>query len=391
MRITSVDIYDIILPERSYWNMVFLRINTDAGHYGLGEVSLAYGTGSKAGVGMLRQMAERFLIGADPFRIEDMWQKLTNRTFWGQGGGPVVYGAMSAIDEALWDIKGKALGVPVYELLGGKMRDKVRVYANGWYAWPTEGWGICKEPQDYAESALRTLELGYDALKFDPFESLSGPDWRYPPENPSRAWCDLAYDRVAAVREAVGPDIDVLIEVHGALGTAAAIKMGQRFADLDPMLYEEPVDTQNIECLKQVHDQVPIPIAAGERLYTRQGFRPYIEAQAIDILQPDMGLAGGISETRRIAAHAETYKLQMQPHLCAGPVAAAATLQLDAAMPNFLIQEWFVHHIVPLHVLVEQDCDTEIVGGCRPISDAPGLGVTLDEAQVGPYLCHHID
>jgi len=392
MRITSADLYDITLDTAAYWNIVLLRLNTDAGIYGLGETALAYGIGSAAGLGMLEQMVARHVVGEDPMRIERMWQRLCRQTFWGQGGGPVVYGAMSAIDECLWDIKGKALDCPVYELLGGKMRDSVRVYANGWYAWKSpEQPRPCNTPQEYHDAALRCLELGFDALKFDPFEKHSGPGWHYPGQNPPRTLMDLAYARVEAVREAVGPGVEIGIEIHGALGPAAAIEMGCRYAPLSPMFYEEPVDTMNAAVLKRVSENVPIPIAAGERLYTRYGFREFIEAQAIDVLQPDLGLAGGITEVAKIASYADTYDLHVQPHLCAGPIAAAATLQLDAAIPNFFQQEWFVHHIGPLYDLVEQAYDPAIVGGHRPIPDEPGLGVTLNEERVAPFLRAHIE
>ena len=163
MKITEVAIYDVKLPHTraTGWNPVMVQIRTDEGISGLGEVALAYGSGASAGFGMVKNMAEHHLIGADPFRIEEMWDRLFRKTFWGQGGGPVVYGGTSAIDEALWDIKGKALGVPVFELLGGACWDKLRVYAKAWY----EG---CNAPQSYAEAALKVVEAGYTAMKFDP-------------------------------------------------------------------------------------------------------------------------------------------------------------------------------------------------------------------------------
>ena len=174
MEITEVEIFDVKLtPRVTTWNPVIVRIHTDEGISGVGEVALAYGTGSAAGVGMVRNLAERFLIGADPSRIEHLWDEMYRQTFWAQGGGPVVFGGMSAIDEALWDIKGKALGVPVYELLGGRCWDKLRVYANGWY----HG---CVEPEQYAEAAQRVMADGYSAMKFDPFAYSPEGQWDYP-------------------------------------------------------------------------------------------------------------------------------------------------------------------------------------------------------------------
>ena len=217
MKITKVQVYDVDYGSdyRTGWNPVIIRIVTDEGLYGAGEVALAYGNAAKAGIGMVRDLASGFLIGADPTRIEYIWETLFRRSFWGQGGGPVVYGAMSAIDEALWDIKGKMLGVPVYELMGGKLWDNIRLYANDWY------FGLVS-PQDYAEGALKVVADGYDALKFDPFGVPPHGGWEYPRRAIDAKWAQLGFDRVKAVREAVGPDVDILIEVHGNLGTTAA-------------------------------------------------------------------------------------------------------------------------------------------------------------------------
>lgn len=181
MRITAVTIHDVDTGRNAHtnWNPVVIRVDTDQGISGVGELGLAYGTGAKAGIAMIRTLAEWHLLGADPFRIEAIWETFFRRTFWGQGGGPVVYGAMSAIDEALWDIKGKALGVPIYELLGGRMWDEIRVYANGWYT------GLVS-PEEYAEGALKVVADGYDAMKLDPFGTT--PDGRLgvsaPPHRP---------------------------------------------------------------------------------------------------------------------------------------------------------------------------------------------------------------
>ena len=392
MQITSADIYRIdYYPRTHSWNPIILRLWTDEGLYGLGEVALAYGTGARAAVGMLRDVIEAHVLGADPLPIEAMWHTLFRRTLWGQGGGPVVYGAMSAIDEALWDIKGKAYGVPVHALLGGKTRDSIRVYANGWSNRRTpEGRTGCVTPAEFAEAAQRVVADGFDAKKFDPFNVLADGRRVAPERALDKEQADLAYARVAAVREAVGPDVDILVEVHGSLGTTSAIEVGRRLAELKPFFYEEPVDAMNVEAMKKVGENVPIPIAAGERLYTRYGFRAYIESQAIDILQPDVGLAGGLTEAKKIAAYAETYDLHVQPHNCAGPVATAAAVQLDACITNFLIQEWFPYRDQGLYDLVEGAQETRAVNGRYAIPGLPGLGVTLNEEVVGRYPCTRV-
>ena len=379
MKIIEVKIYEALInPKYRGWKPIIVRIDTDEGIYGAGEVALAYGTGSTAGVMMVRNLAEKFLIGADPFRIEQLWDTMYRKTFWAQGGGPVVFGGMSAIDEALWDIKGKALGAPVYELLGGRCWDRLRVYANAW----ARG---CGSPHEFAEAAQRVVADGFTAMKFDPF--LADPTGKriYPKRVIDRQLADLAYDRVKAVREAVGPTIDILIEVHGNLGPTAAIQMGKRFEESNPFFYEEPVDALNVECMKKVAEKVNIPIAAGERLYTRYGFRQYIEQQVIDIAQPDIGLTGGISETKKIAAYAETYNIHVQPHNCAGPVATAAAVQIDACIPNFIIQEWFPYQDEAQYQLVKEALEPRVVDGYLDIPDAPGLGVELNDEALARY------
>jgi galactonate dehydratase len=393
MKIISADVYSCnVNPANGNWIPVLLRLRTDEGIDGVGELALAYGTGSDAGVGMLKQMAERFVLNADPMRIEAMWHTLFRRTFWGQGGGPVVYGAMSAIDMALWDIKGKALGVPVCALLGGPVSDTLRVYANGWYTTRTDsGQRSCGSPEEYAEAAQKVVADGYNAMKFDPFAVRADGVWDYPERLLTKERADLAYARVAAVRDAVGPDVDILVEVHGNLGTTSAIEFGRRIADLRPFFYEEPVDAMNVEAMLKVSQNVPVPIAAGERLYTRYGFREYIEKQALDILQPDMGLAGGISEVKKIAAYAETYDIHVQPHNCAGPVSTAAAVQLDACITNFVIQEWFPYRTDGTYELVEEALEPKAEDSTYTLLDTPGLGVTLNEEVVSKYLAVHVE
>ncbi len=382
MKITEVQIFNVTWDRNP--KPVIVRIQTDEGISGVGEVGLAYGAGDFAGAYMVRTLAERYLIGADPARIESLWNQMYRKTFWGQGGGPVIYGAMSGIDVALWDIKGKALGVPVYELLGGCCWEKLRVYANGWY-------GGRADPNAYAEAALGVVADGYTAMKFDPFAVNPEGVWDYPKRDLDPKRADLAYARVKAVREAVGPDIDILVEVHGNLGPTSAIRMGKRLEELRPFFYEEPVDAMNVECMRKVAENVNIPIAAGERLYTRYGFRPYIEGQILDILQPDIGLTGGITETKKIATYAETYNLHVQPHNYGGPVSTAAGIQVDACIPNFIIQECFPYHDQDQYGLVKQAYEPQIKDGYIEIPNRPGLGVELDDAVVAQYPCIRVN
>ncbi len=385
MIIREVEIFDVQLKENSphTWNPVILRIKTDEGITGIGEVALAYGTGSSAGAAMAHAMAEGFLIGADPFRVEHMWNILYRQTFWGQGGGPVVYGAIGAIDEALLDIKGKALGVPIYELLGGLCNERLRLYANGWYL-------KCTKPEHYAEAALKVVDDGYSAMKFDPLAIDPDGSWRYPQRHLDAEKAKRAVMRVKAVREAVGPDVDILIEIHGNLGVTSAIQLGKQLEEFELFLYEEPVDAMNVQSMRKVSKNVNIPIGAGERLYTRYGFREYIERQVVDILQPDIGLAGGITETKKIADYAEVYNLHIQPHNCAGPVATAAAVQLDAAITNFIIQEWFPYRCKENYDLVIEPLERQVKNGYFISTNRPGLGIELNEDVISRYLCMRV-
>lgn len=379
MRINKIEIF-VARPPRQWMSPVLVRIKTDKGISGLGEVALAYGLGGEAGARMVKEVAQFLLLGEDPFRIEYIWDKMFRDTFWGQGGGPVIYGAMSAIDEALWDIKGKALKVPVYELLGGKCRDRIRLYANGWYIGAVN-------PEDYAGLAKKVVADGYTAMKFDPFAIRPDGSWGYPGRVIEKDMARCVYERVKAVRKAVGPDVDILIECHGNLGTTSAIQIGKSLEELAPFFYEEPVDALNVDCMKKVAENVNVPIAAGERLYSRYHFREYIEKQALDILQPDIGLAGGLTETKKIATYAETYNLVVAPHNCAGPVATAAAVQLDACMTNFLIQEWFPYFSDEHYGLVTNPLEKKAVGGYFEIPETPGLGVELNEDAIKEHEC----
>ena len=389
MKITSADIYEVSLTNekyRSIWNLIILRLWTDEGIYGLGEVGLAYGVGQKAGIGMLRDILPHCILGQDPFRVNQIWNQMYRTTFWGKGGGPVVYGAMSAIDTALLDIKGKALGVPIYDLLGGKTRDKIRVYSNGWFI-DTSGPVLipCITPEEYGEAALVAVEQGFDALKYDPLMIDANGKAGGVGRVLDKARENLAVERVRAVREAVGPDVDICVEIHGSLGTTSAIRLGRRLEEFRPMFYEEPVDPMNVESMKKVSDRVNMPIAGGERLYTRYQFRPFIEKQALDILQPDVGLAGGPTELKRIAEYGEVYNLEVQPHNCGGPICTAASVHVDASINNFIIQEWFPNRNEIFYSIVEEAFEPQVVDSYFTVPSTPGLGIALNDKEIKQY------
>ena len=382
MKITEIEIFDIHCPKRPPWNPVFVRIHTDEGISGVGEAGLAYDWGHSAAAAMIKEIAEAVLIGFDPFSTEKLWSRLLRWSFWGLGGGPVLYAAMSAIDTALWDIKGKALGLPVYQLLGGKTNDKLRTYASQLqFDWDTE----CKKlihPEEYAEAALKAVAQGYDAVKVDPIvydaDGQSSFDRTKLFTQPQMR---LFGNRLRAIRDAVGPDVDIIFESHSLMGAASAIQMGEVIEEVGCMMYEEPVNYLNSAIHKKVADNVKVPIAGGERLYHRWDARPYFEDQSIDVLQPDVGLCGGFTEAKKVCDYADVYDIRVQAHVCGGPVATAASLHLETAIPNFLIHE---HHTYAIKDWNRELCiqDPQPKDGFFQAPDTPGIGIELNDEVV---------
>ncbi|WP_339388106.1 mandelate racemase/muconate lactonizing enzyme family protein [Vibrio caribbeanicus] len=382
MKITEIEIFDIHCPKRPPWNPVFVRIHTDEGISGVGEAGLAYDWGHSAAAAMIKEIAEAVLIGFDPFSTEKLWSRMLRESFWGLGGGPVLYAAMSAIDTALWDIKGKALGLPVYQLLGGKTNDKLRTYASQLqFDWDTE----CKKlihPEEYAEAALKAVAQGYDAVKVDPIvydaDGQSSFDRTKLFTQPQMR---LFGNRLRAIRDAVGPDVDIIFESHSLMGAASAIQMGEVIEEVGCMMYEEPVNYLNSAIHKKVADNVKVPIAGGERLYHRWDARPYFEDQSIDVLQPDVGLCGGFTEAKKVCDYADVYDIRVQAHVCGGPVATAASLHLETAIPNFLIHE---HHTYAIKDWNRELCiqDPQPKDGFFQAPDTPGIGIELNDEVV---------
>ncbi len=372
---------NIYLVEIGSLHPVLLELITDEGLIGTGEASVAYGVGGTAAAGMIKDLVERMLRGRDLSRIEEIYTEMYDHSFWAKGGGTIVFAGISAIEQALWDIKGKTLGVPVYELLGGRLRDEVRVYANGWSY-------QCMTADDYARAAERTVHDGYNALKCYP---LSIPNERGGIRHVSRrsvdrAFANLAYEKVNAVRRAVGPAIDIMADLSGGLTTDETIRLCHRLKELDLLFVEEPADPFDLGALKKIAEHIEIPIAVGERIYTRYGFRPILEHHAADILQPDIGNTGGIMETKKIAAMAEAYNTRIQPHICASPVSTAAALQIDACVSNLAIQELYPYRPPEHFLLVDHAPESDVKNGSLPIPERPGLGISLVQERVRPFL-----
>ena len=354
MKITGIETHYAAAQGRPW---ILVKVRTDEGIHGWGEATLE---GKEATVIAAVGELARYLVGKDPFRAEAHWHELYRGAFW--VGGPVLNSAISGIDHALWDIKGKALGVPVYELLGGKCRDRVRAYANGWFR---RGMNA----EQTAARAVEVVAMGYTALKWDPFEQAG--------LFIDAATAARAVANVRAVRAAVGPDVDLCIEVHGRLSPANAIRIGKRLEEFDPFFYEEPVPPENMDALALVARAVTIPIATGERLFTKWGFKDLLERHAAAVIQPDICHAGGITELKKIAAMAETYYVGFAPHNPNGPICTAASVQVDAAAPNFLIQE-FVISDEPLRSQLQR-APYAVVDGHFAVPDRPGLGIEIVE------------
>ena len=350
--------FKTFLVHDGYRTFVFLKLYTDDGLTGVGEGSTEWN--ELAVEAAIRQMCGR-LRGADPFQTEALWEQLYRDSYW--RNDLIINSAISAIDQACWDLKGKKLGVPVYALLGGLRRERLRAYANAWY------WG-CTTPDDFARAARQVVAEGFTALKWDPFGAAD--------MTLSAAAMRAAVDNVAAVRAAVGPDVDLCIEVHGRLAPAWAIEMARRLKPFDPFFYEEPVPPENFDALATVARAIEIPVATGERLTTKFLFRELLLRQAADIIQPDLCHAGGLTEVKKIAAMAEASYVRVAPHNATGPIGTAAAVQLDACIPNFLIQEYFVTQASWIDEVVQGA--PRAVRGEIAVPDRPGLGVELDEA-----------
>ncbi|MCC7357920.1 MAG: galactonate dehydratase [Anaerolineales bacterium] len=341
-----------------------VKVTTDNGLVGWGETTLE--AKPKSTGGAVEEIAD-YLIGKDPLLIERHWQFIYRSAFF--RGGAVVLSALSGLDQALWDIAGKFYGVPTYKLLGGAVRDRLRVYAH---------WGIHALDDATLEASRRRLDylqpMGYTAYKMGPSQKFRGHE--------SPALIDGFVKQAYLMREWVGNDVELAFDFHGKMTPALAIEICHEIKGMRPMFVEEPVPQENVDALKQVTDHVPFPIATGERLLSRWEFRQVLEKQAAAFIQPDGSHAGGITELKKIANMAEVYYVHVAPHCAIGPVALAACLQVDAVIPNFLAQEQ-VDVGLGAGLLEES---FKVVNGYIELPTAPGLGFTINEAEAQRHI-----
>jgi len=359
MKITEIKTF----PYRCGWrDWLFLKVYTDEGISGLGESGLAV---YEQSVSDLIHDLEGYLVGKDPSQIELHWNTIYRDSYWQPS--VTLLSALGGIEMALWDILGKSLNVPVYTLLGGACHARIKVYNNAWYL-------SARSLEDYAKLAMQAVEQGFKHLKWDPFWGydifIDGDQIR------------RAKECVRIVREAVGDEVELLIEMHGRFSPDTAIRMARELEEYNPFWIEEPIPPNcTVDALAKVSASTRIPVAAGERISTRWGYWDVLNKQAVSVIQPDIICCGGILEAKKIAAMAQVHYIGVAPHSASGPALAAASIHLDACTPNFLIQEFFFPdqaaygEILKEHFLVPKD-------GFIELPKTPGLGLELDEEAV---------
>lgn len=358
----TVERVETFVVEAGWRNFLIVKVTTNDGIVGWGDGTL--GWKEFAVEAMVKEFAERYLVGRDPFRIEDLWFRLYQVE---HNTGPVMYSAMAGLETALWDIVGKACGQPVVNLVGGRMRDRVRAYANGWYA-------SIADLGKLREAVAKVLDLGYTALKFDPF-GAGGREM-------SRADLRAACKAVEVVRDAVGPDVDILIECHGRFSVGTAIEAIKAMQPYEPLFCEEPIPAHNMDSqawVTRAASAMGARVATGEHTYSRFGFQELLSRQAAHVIQPDLVYAGGFMETKKIAAMAEAHYVSVAPHSCDGPGRLMASIHLCANIPNFLILENFGDFDVPWRKDLVKSGGPVLDKGYFLVPNVPGWGYEIDE------------
>jgi galactonate dehydratase len=366
MKITNLD---TVVVDFYRTNLVFVRLSTDEGLVGVAEATLE---GQEHAVrGAVAILAEA-VRGKDPTRISETIYELNRDAYW--RGGPVSGTALSALEMAMWDVSARALGVPVHRMLGGQVRDRVRAYANGWFSG-------ARSPEEFADAAVRTVEQGFRGLKWDPFEAA---DLNVAPKDLRRM-----LEPVAAVREAVGDDVELFIEGHGRFDVPTAIGIARALEQFQPVFFEEPCPPDGIDALGEIRSKSPVPIAAGERWIGRNTFVPALEQKAVDFVQPDVTHAGGLLELTFISTLAASHYIPFAPHNPSGPLSTAATLQLGAALPNFRYLEIMATD-VPWRSEISNERLRLTEDGDVMIPEGVGLGIELDYEAIAehPYTPH---
>lgn len=383
MKITKIDVLLVDTPN-PIWHPILCRVYTDAGIYGDGEAAVAYVSGQTAAFGMVQDLA-KIVIGMDPLQNEVIWDKMYKTTFWGQNGGPIVFSGISAIDIALWDIKGKHYKAPLHELLGGKRRDNLRTYASqlqfGW-EWNYSTFNNPrKTPAEYAEVCRKAMEEGYDAVKID-FFTFAEDGYAFTDEDRTRLvhpkWLNMIEARLKAIRKECGNDLDIIIENHSFPDAQGAVLIGQMAEKYRIMYFEEP-NSPSPWMQKYIAEKVNIPQASGERIYSRWQYAPYFENKSLQVIQPDIGNCGGLTEAKKICDMAYTYDVSVQAHVCATPLSTNVALHLESVIPNFVIHEHHVANRSTWNGSLSKH-NPQPKDGKFKVPDAPGIGNEISEA-----------
>ena len=388
MIITSVDVYMLQFKRQK---PILCKITTDEGIYGWGEAGIAYGIGQSAAFGMVKDLAEH-IIGRDPMQNEAIWEDLYKTTFWALAGGPIIFAGLSAIDIALMDIKGKKLNTPCYNLMGGKQNDNLRTYASQIHM----GWGDKlyrrKTVQEYADVCKYAMECGFDAVKLDfcsyDEEGLKTNRKDYEGLMKYKE-LKMMEDRIRAIREQCGDELDIIVENHCRTDLSSAIKVGEICDKYNIYFYEEVVNPMKTKTQSLVRERVKTPLAAGERIFGRWNYANFFEENSIQLIQPDLATCGGLSEAKKICDMAHAYDVKVQGHVAGSPISLAAALQLEAAIPNFCIHE---HHLVNQMDDVRASCvyDYQPVNGRYKVPDLPGLGQDVKQETLDNLTIQHV-
>lgn len=380
MKLTDCKTFVVANPPPHFGGpyFVFVKLSTDTGVEGIGE-AYCVPFGPHVVASMIEDVFERYALNEDPFKIEKLWRRVYSSAYT-QHPDLSLMGVLSAIEMACWDIVGKDVGKPVYELLGGQVHEKLRSYTY-LYSKDDDPVDVYTDPDLGAERAASVAAQGFTAVKFDP----AGPYTSYDPRQLSLEALNNAEEYTRKVREAVGPNVDLLFGTHGQMTTSSAIRLAKRLEPFDPLWFEEPTGTENELEMARIAQHTSIPIATGERLTTKYDFASILQAQAASILQMNLGRVGGILEAKKIAGIAETHYAQIAPHLYCGPVVGAANIQISTCSPNFLIlesiQKWDNFHADILKTPITWE-DGYVIP-----PTTPGLGVELNEevALANPY------
>lgn len=406
MKITSVDIYHVVYenPPQRNWHPTCVKINTDEGICGWGEAGISIKAGKEA-IGIYIMELSKMILGMDPMDNEKIWNTLYTNSYWTYGGGSFNFAAISAIDMALWDIKGKAVGLPVYKLLGGKTNASLRSYASQTQL----GWGnyrrISVTPEEYALNAMEAVKQGFTAIKVDPFwtddegKAASANREAVPVDRRSDwSWSGFARgdqlrsvsNRVGAIRDAVGDKVDIIIEFHGIMDVNTSVQVGRELDQYKCLYFEEPGSSLNYKDTLEFKKGVRTPIATGERIGSTWGFKKFIEERAIDVAQPDLGIIGGFTEMKKMCDFANLNNIGIQIHNLCGPIQCAATIHAETAISNFVIHEHLSWNEVDAFRAIGK-YDYAPINGQLIVPEIPGIGQELSEDAIAHSKIIHVE